>query len=126
MVNNSPVTQDIRVRSLGWEDSMEKRMATHSSILVWRSPWTEEPGRLQSAEPQRQTWLRQVSMSKHCDGTLSTIYAWLCSAPSPPRRPASNPQHLKSDTSHKASSRFRLHMMLYRLHAKPGLLLHSV
>ena len=36
------------VRSLGWEDPLEKGMATHSSILAWRIPWTEKPGRLQS------------------------------------------------------------------------------
>ena len=41
------------VQSLGWEDPLEKGMATHSSILAWRIPWTEEPGRLQSTEPQR-------------------------------------------------------------------------
>ena len=39
------------VRSLGWEDPLEKEMATHSSILAWRIPWTEEPGGLQSEEP---------------------------------------------------------------------------
>ena len=36
------------VQSLGWEDPLEKELATHSSILAWRTPWTEEPGRLQS------------------------------------------------------------------------------
>ena len=41
------------VRSLGWEDPLEKRMATYSSILAWRIPWTEEPGGLQSTESQR-------------------------------------------------------------------------
>ena len=41
------------VRSLGWEDPLEKRMATHSSTLVWRIPWTEEPGGLQSMGLQR-------------------------------------------------------------------------
>ena len=41
------------VRSLGQEDPLEKEMATHSSILAWRSPWMEEPGRLQSTGPQR-------------------------------------------------------------------------
>ena len=41
------------VRSLGWEDTLEKEMATHSSTLAWRIPWTEEPGRLQSMESQR-------------------------------------------------------------------------
>ena len=41
------------VQSLGWEDALEKEMATHSSILAWRIPWTEEPGRLQSMGLQR-------------------------------------------------------------------------
>ena len=45
-------TQETRVRSLGWEDPLEKEMATHSSILAWRISWTEEPGRLQSVELQ--------------------------------------------------------------------------
>ena len=40
--------QETRVRSLGWEDPLQKEMATHSSILVWEIPWTEEPGGLQS------------------------------------------------------------------------------
>ena len=48
MVKNSPVMQETRVWSLGREDLLEKGMATHSSILAWRVPWTEEPGRLQS------------------------------------------------------------------------------
>jgi len=41
------------VQSLGWEDPLEKEMATHSSILAWRIPWTEEPGGLQSTGSQR-------------------------------------------------------------------------
>ena len=45
--------QETRVRSLGSEDSLEKGMATHSSILAWRIPWTEEPGGLQSMGLQR-------------------------------------------------------------------------
>ena len=48
MVKNLPTMQETLVRSLGWEDPLEKRMATHSSILVWRIPWTEEHGELQS------------------------------------------------------------------------------
>ena len=44
-VKNLPAMQEIRVQSLGREDPLEKGMATHSSILVWRIPWTEEPGR---------------------------------------------------------------------------------
>ena len=46
-------TQDTRVWSLGWEDPLEKGMATHSSILAWRIPWTEKPGGLQSMGLQR-------------------------------------------------------------------------
>ena len=46
MVKNLPATQETRVRSLDWEVPLEKGMAIHSSILAWRIPWTEEPGRL--------------------------------------------------------------------------------
>ena len=48
MVKNLPAMQEIWVQSLGWEDPLEKEMATHSSVLAWRTPWTEEPGGLQS------------------------------------------------------------------------------
>ena len=48
-----PAMRETLVRSLGWEDSLEKEMATHSSILAWRIPWTEEPGGLQSMGSQR-------------------------------------------------------------------------
>ena len=53
MVKNPPAMQETQVRSLGQEYPMEKGMATHSSILAWRIPWTEEPGRLQSIGSQR-------------------------------------------------------------------------
>ena len=53
MVKNLPAMQQTRVQSLSWEDPREKEMATHSSILAWRNPWTEEPGGLQSAGSQR-------------------------------------------------------------------------
>ena len=53
MVKNLPAMQESWVRSLGQEDVLEKRMATHSSILAWRIPWTEEPGGLQSVGSQR-------------------------------------------------------------------------
>ena len=52
-VNNLPAMQETQIRSLGYEDSLEKGMAIHSSILVWRIPWTEEPGGLQSMGWQR-------------------------------------------------------------------------
>ena len=53
MVKNQPAMQDTQVLFLGQEDPLEKGMATHSSILAWRIPWTEEPGRLQSMGSQR-------------------------------------------------------------------------
>ena len=46
LVKNPPAMQDTWVRSLSWEDPLEKGKATHSSVLAWRSPWTEEPGGL--------------------------------------------------------------------------------
>ena len=52
MVKKLPEMQETLVQSLGWEDSLEKEIATHSSILAWRIPWTEEPGGLQSMESQ--------------------------------------------------------------------------
>ena len=48
MVKNLPVMQKTCVQFLDWEDSLEKEMETHSSILAWRIPWSEEPGGLQS------------------------------------------------------------------------------
>ena len=53
MVKNLPAMQETWARSLGWEDPLEKRMATHSSILAWTIPQTEEPGGLQSMGLQR-------------------------------------------------------------------------
>ena len=53
MVKRLPTMQETQVRSLGWEDPLEKEMATHSSTLAWRNPWMEEPGGLQSMGPQR-------------------------------------------------------------------------
>ena len=53
MVNRLPTMQETRVQSLGRGDPLEKEMATHSSILAWKIPWTEEPGRLQSMGSQR-------------------------------------------------------------------------
>ena len=52
-IKRLPGKQETRVRSLGWEDPLEKEMATHSSILAWRIPWAEEPGRLQSTGSQK-------------------------------------------------------------------------
>ena len=57
-INNLPAMQKTQIRSLGQEDPLEKGMATHSSILAWEIPWTEEPGRLQSMGLQSRTRLR--------------------------------------------------------------------
>ena len=46
LATNSPAVQEMWIRSLGWEDPLEKEMATHSSILAWKIPWTAEPGEL--------------------------------------------------------------------------------
>ena len=53
--------QEMRVRSLGWEDPLEEEMATHSSVPAWRIAWTEEPGGLQSMGSQGQTRLQRLS-----------------------------------------------------------------
>ena len=54
MVKNLPMQemQEMWIQSLGWEDPLEKEMATHSSILAWEIPWTKEPGELQSKGSQ--------------------------------------------------------------------------
>ena len=58
VVKNLPAKQEIHIQSLGQEDLLERKIATHSSILAWEIPWTEEPGRLQSKGLQKsQTWL---------------------------------------------------------------------
>ena len=53
MVKHLPAMRETWVRSLGWEDLLEKEMATHSNILAWKIPWMVEPGRLQSMGSQR-------------------------------------------------------------------------
>ena len=69
-VKNLPKMQETLIRSPGWEDSMEKGMATHSSIIAWRIPWTEVPSRLQYLGSQR---------IRH-SGTTNTSNTWpLCS-----------------------------------------------
>ena len=67
MVKNSPAIQEMQTRFLGWEDPLEKEMGTHSSILAWRIPRTEEPGRLQSM------WSHRVGH----DGATNTFNSFL-------------------------------------------------
>ena len=52
-VKNPPAVQETQFQSLGWEDDLEKGIDTHSSVLAWRIPWTEEPGGLQSMGPKK-------------------------------------------------------------------------
>ena len=68
-VKNLPAVQETRVQSLGWEDPLEKKMATHSSILAWKISWTEEPGGLQSMGSQR---------VGHDWATNTYLLYWLC------------------------------------------------
>ena len=69
MVKNPPAMWETRLRSLGWEDPLEKEMTTHSSILAWRIPWTEEPGRLQS------TGLQSLTRPSNFTFTFSASFA---------------------------------------------------
>ena len=64
MIKNLLAMQETKIHSMGWEDPLEKEMATHSSILAWRISWTEEPGRLQSmGVTKSQTQLSDLTLS---------------------------------------------------------------
>ena len=62
---NLPTVQEMQVRSLGWEDPLEKETAAHSSILAWRIPWTEEPGKLVHGVARSWTWLKRLRTDTH-------------------------------------------------------------
>ena len=64
-VKRLPAMRETRVQFLGREDPLEKEMATHSSILAWKIPWTEEPGRLQSMGSQSRTQLSDFTFTFH-------------------------------------------------------------
>ena len=65
-VKRLPIMQETQVRSLDWEDSLAKEMATHSGTLAWKIPWKEKPGRLQSMESERvgHDWATSLSFTK--------------------------------------------------------------
>ena len=63
-VKHLPTMREIRVQSLGREDPLEKEMATHSSALAWKIPWTEKPGRLQSMVAKSRTRLSDFTILK--------------------------------------------------------------
>ena len=77
MVKNLPAMQETWVRSLGQEDPLEKKMTTHSSILAWRIPWTEESGGLQSPkspkEPKESDMTEQLTLSLFTDDIIREI-----------------------------------------------------
>ena len=89
MVNKLPEMRETWVRSLGWEDPLEEDMATCSSILAWRIPWTEEPGRLQSIGLQRVDMTKQFSLS---------LFIWLHS-PNPYSPLTTHCGQVKSDST---------------------------
>ena len=77
--------RETRVRSLGWEDPLEKEMAIHSRTIAWKIPWAEEPGRLQSMGSQRvrHDWATSLHftsavLSKCCIGLFSEKIYWVC------------------------------------------------
>ena len=75
-VKHLPAMQETWVRSLGQEDPLEKEMATHSSTLAWKIPWTEKPGRLQSMGSQSRTRLSDFTSSHsktHCSNLVITL-----------------------------------------------------
>ena len=68
-LKNLPAIRETWVQSLGWEGPLEKEMATHSSILAWRIPWTEEPGGLQSIGLKSRTRLNDFTSLTGAEGT---------------------------------------------------------
>ena len=78
-VKHLPTMWETRVRSLGWEDPLEKEIATHSSIHAWKIPWTEEPLGLQSMGSQRvrQDQATSLSLSAVMTTTVCMCYTWL-------------------------------------------------
>ena len=71
-----PTIQETWVQSLGWKDLLEKEMATHSSILTWKIPWTEEPARLQSMGSQRVGHDRATSLFYFFNNILVWFWYW--------------------------------------------------
>ena len=79
MVKNLPAMQETWVRSLDWEDPLEKGMATHSSILAWRIPWTEEPGGLQSimgSQTVGHNWVTKHSSASNMTFSSKVRSSW--------------------------------------------------
>ena len=73
MVKNPPAKQETQIQSLGQEDRLEEGGATHSSILAWRIPWTEEPDGLQSIASQSWTQLKRLSTAHKPKNGISRV-----------------------------------------------------
>ena len=83
MVKHLPIMWETRVRSLGWEDPLEKEVATHSSTFAWKIPWMEERGRLQSVGSQRvrhdwATSLHFITILWYSLFVYSHLWMWIC------------------------------------------------
>ena len=76
LVKNLPAVQETWVQFLSWEDPLEKEMATHSSILTWRIPWTEEPGRLQSMRSQESDTTYGLNHHHHHHTDTQNLSIW--------------------------------------------------
>ena len=83
MVENLPILQETWVQSLGLEDPLEKRVATHSSILAWRIPWTEEPGGLlhKGSQRVRHDWVTERQQQQHFVCVCVLSHVWLYETP---------------------------------------------
>ena len=81
IVKNLPAMQKTQVKSLDWEDPLEKGMATHASILVWRILWREEPGSLQSMGSQRVDTTERLTLSFHLE-LITPLFKILQNLPS--------------------------------------------
>ena len=127
------------MQSLGWEDPLEKRKATHSSILAWRILWTEEPGGLQSMESQSQTRLKRLSTSNQQPVNIFLLKIWLihsvqhqfhqtlsCGLPlSWKRHTFSRPRTWPLELSQSMQTRSSLHLLFSRRRAAIILMTYS-
>jgi len=77
MVKNLPERQETSVRSLGWEDPLQKGMATHCSILAWRIPWTEKPGGDSPQGCRESDTTEPLSLSSFFEGGNRVLFIWL-------------------------------------------------
>ena len=74
VVKNPSAKQEMLFWSLGWKDPLEKEMATHFSILTWKIPWTEEPGRLHITDLKESDMTEQVNSSYNIDTSVTNLY----------------------------------------------------